>query len=188
MKFLWQILIHLALLLVVASAVICFILFYKADEKVNETEISGAIGNELFTPTLEGYKNHQLVQFSPSTESDINKLIDLQTKLSLIPWSSRLQLKWPIQFQIPPEQTKLFTLATEALHLPFILLSPNLEEYLLNRKRVITKFNLKKSSDFNLNRYHYYTEIEKYLNKLSEEYTNRLIVNSYGSSIENRQL
>lgn len=63
-----------------------------------------------------------------------------------------------------------------------------MEEYLVNKKRVITEFSLKKSRNFNLNKYHFYTEIEKYLKKLSEEYTGRLEVNSYGNSIENRQL
>ena len=63
-----------------------------------------------------------------------------------------------------------------------------MQDYLTNRKNVITEFKLDKSEDFNLNRYHYYTEIERYLTKLGEENTDRLIVNTYGNSVENRQL
>lgn len=176
-KLLWTVLINLAVLLIVAAATICFVLYYRAEEQ-----------RALFEPTLQGYRNHQLVQFQPANDAEVRKLVELQRRLDLLPWSKVLRPGWPATFQVPPDQCKPLSLSTEALHMPFVLLSSNLEEYLVNRKRVITDFNLEKAADFQLNRYHHYTEIEKYLNKLSDEHTERLIVNSYGTSIEARQL
>lgn len=181
MKFIWTVLIHLAILLIVAAITICFIIYYSPTCD-HRDELP------LFEPTLEGYKNHQLIQFIPKNDQDVKKLVELQNKLSLVPWSNVLRIGWPVLIQVPPEQVKSLIISTEALHLPFILLSSNIQDYLINRKRVITEFNLTSSADFNFNRYHYFTEIEKYLNKLSEEEPNRLIVNSYGTSIESRQL
>ena len=176
-KLLWTVLINLAVLLIVAAATICFVLYYRSGES-----------RALFEPTLQGYRNHQLIQFQPTDEAEVHKLVELQKKLDLLPWSQVLRPGWPAVFQVPPDQSKLLSLSTEALHMPFVLLSSNIEEYLVNRKRVITDFRLEKAADFNLNRYHYYTEIEKYLTKLADEHAERLIVNAYGTSIEARQL
>lgn len=175
-KLLW-ILINVAVLLVIAAATVCYVLYYKSGES-----------RQLFEPTLQGYHNHQLIQFSPNNDEEVRRLIQLQNKLELLPWTRLLRPGWPAIFQVPPDQSKLLALSTEALHMPFVLLSSNLEEYLVNRKRVATEFRLDRASDFDVNRYHYFSEIEKYLIKLADEQTERLIVANYGTSIEARQL
>lgn len=176
-KLLWTVLINVAVLLVIAAASVCYVLYYKSGES-----------RQLFEPTLQGYRNHQLIQFTPTSDTEVRKLIELQNKLDLLPWSRVLRPGWPATFQVPPDQSKLLSMSTEALHMPFVLLSSNMEEYLVNRKRVATEFRLDKASDFDLNRYHFNTEIEKYLIKLADEQTGRLIVKPYGSSIEARTL
>jgi len=172
MKLIWTILIHIAVFLVLLAITLCIL---------NATLWNS--GNV----TLDGFKNHQLIQLSPSTDLDIENIVVLQNRLSLIPWTNVLRKGWPFMLQVPPNQTKQFTLMTEALHLPFVLLSTNLENQLNNQKRVVTDFKLEKSSDFDLNRYHYFKDIEEYLRLLSNE-TNKLVLDSYGTSIENRQL
>lgn len=76
MKFIWSTLISLAFLLVVAAITIYLLVHYQVVDFDQRHEDDEDLNNgQLFEPTLEGYKNHQLIRFSPKNDMDIKKLV-----------------------------------------------------------------------------------------------------------------
>lgn len=74
MKLIWATLISLAFLLLVAAITLYLLIHYSvfSSHEIND--------QPLFEPTLEGYKNHQLIQFSPTNDQDIEKLVFFKFK------------------------------------------------------------------------------------------------------------
>lgn len=159
-----RILINVAVL-VIATVVICLVIYCKSGEK---------------------YHNHHLIQFTPNSDEEVRKLVELKNRRDLLSWTRELRPGRPAIFQVPPDKLELVTMSIEVLRMPFVLLSSNVEEYLVNGKR--PEFRLDRASDFDLNHYHNHTEIEKYLIKLADEQSERLSVATYGTSFESRQL
>lgn len=79
MKLIWAVLINLAIFIIIAAITILIFLYYPREGRL----------------TTDDFKNYHLIQFKPNDENDISKLVGLQKKLSLVPWTDVLRPGWP---------------------------------------------------------------------------------------------